>query len=158
MGNVIKEINKYISSATDKIGAIQEIKNLLFELSPLKDQPVDNVKWVPFDRVKPNDYNPNKVAKIEMKLLFHSIQYDNYTQPIVTVFDEKTGDYNIVDGFHRYYIMKTFKEIYDRTGGLLPVTVINKDINDNYIGAIATKIIEFDELNDVYDKMGAEVR
>lgn len=47
---------------------------------------------------------------------------------------------------------------YAKAKGKKIVLLINKDINDNYIGAIATKIIEFDELNDVYDKMGAEVR
>ena len=33
------------------------------------EQPVSNVKWVDIDNVQANDYNPNSVAKTEMKLL-----------------------------------------------------------------------------------------
>lgn len=38
--------------------------------------PVLNVKMVDIDKVVANDYNPNKVAPPEMKLLKHSIEED----------------------------------------------------------------------------------
>lgn len=71
------------------------------------DQPVSNVQWIKIEKVQANDYNPNSVAKNEMQLLYVSILHDGYTQPVVTVYDEKNDKYVIVDGFHRYLVMKT---------------------------------------------------
>ncbi len=64
-----------ISSKTDAeyIDGIEEIKRMINDESPLKTQPVNRVRWVPIDKVSPNDYNPNSVAKIEMGLLYTSI-------------------------------------------------------------------------------------
>lgn len=42
----------------------------------------------------------------------------------------------IVDGFHRYYVMKTFKDIYARTQGHLPIVVIDKPIADRMASTI----------------------
>lgn len=86
--------------------------------------PVSNVQYVPIDKVKANNYNPNSVATTEMKLLFLSILKDGYTQPVVTVYDENKDVYTIVDGFHRYAVMKRYKRIYDLNDGLLPVVVL----------------------------------
>lgn len=100
------------------------------------DQPVSNVRWIKIEKVQANDYNPNSVAKNEMQLLYVSILHDGYTQPVVTVYDEKNDKYVIVDGFHRYLIMKTHPDIYARTEGRLPVVVIEKDINDRMASTI----------------------
>ena len=35
----------------------------------------------------------------------------------------------IVDGFHRYRIMLDYQDIYEREGGKLPVSVIDKPID-----------------------------
>jgi ParB-like chromosome segregation protein Spo0J len=105
-------------------------------MSTQKSQPIDNVLWVPVDRVSPNDYNPNSVAKVEMGLLYKSIKHDGYTQPIVTIFDVETNKYIIVDGFHRYFTCKNNKDIFDRNNGLLPIVVIEKDINDRMAATI----------------------
>lgn len=102
----------------------------------LSDHPVNNVIWVPMDEVCPNNYNPNKVAKVEMGLLYTSIKHDGYTQPIVTIRDEEKGKYVIVDGFHRYYVCKTFKDIYESTGGMLPIVVIDKDANQRMASTV----------------------
>ena len=101
-----------------------------------QNQPVDNVQWVPVEKVLANDYNPNTVAKNEMKLLYLSIKNDGYTQPVVTIYDKEQDKYVIVDGFHRYLVMKTYKEIFDRTDGLLPIVVIDKDINDRMASTV----------------------
>jgi len=98
--------------------------------------PVDSVKRVPFNKVVANDYNPNSVARIELQLLYTSILHDGYTQPIVTIYEPDEDRYVIVDGFHRYYVMKVYKDIYERNNGLLPVVVIDKDISDRMASTI----------------------
>ena len=102
----------------------------------IEDQPVANIQWIPIEDVQANDYNPNSVAKNEMRLLYVSIKHDGYTQPVVTIYDEKLKKYVIVDGFNRYSTMKLNKDIYDRTGGKLPCVVIKKDINDRMASTV----------------------
>ena len=82
----------------EKIDVINHLKELLHGLSPFKNEPVDFVKWVKADCVTANDYNPNKVAPPEMKLLEESINQDGYTQPIVSWINKK-GNNEVVDGF-----------------------------------------------------------
>lgn len=91
---------------------------------------------MPVEKIEANDYNPNKVATKEMELLYTSIKEDGYTMPIVCYYDEKRNKYIIVDGFHRYSIIKKYKNIYNREGGCLPVSVINKDINNRMASTI----------------------
>ena len=57
-------------AAVDKQAFINDLRDIAHELSPLASQPVDNVRWVSAEKVKPNDYNPNSVARVEMKLLY----------------------------------------------------------------------------------------
>lgn len=98
--------------------------------------PVYNVIAVPIEKIEANDYNPNHVAKREMELLYQSIKCDGYTMPIVCFYDESRDKYIIVDGFHRYTIMLKYKNIYDREEGMLPVSVIEKDISDRMASTI----------------------
>lgn len=98
--------------------------------------PVSKVQWVPIEQVEANDYNPNSVARNEMHLLYISILHDGYTQPIVTVEDKKRKKYVIVDGFHRYLVCKTYKDIAKRTGGRVPIVVIDKGINDRMASTV----------------------
>jgi ParB-like chromosome segregation protein Spo0J len=98
--------------------------------------PVSNVQWVPIERVTANDYNPNSVARNEMRLLYLSILHDGYTQPIVTVFDAEQDIYVIVDGFHRYLVCRTYPDIAARTGGKVPIVVIDKPINDRMASTV----------------------
>lgn len=98
--------------------------------------PVYNVKSVPIAKVKANDYNPNKVAPPEMELLETSIWEDGYTQPVVTYYDKEKDIYIVVDGFHRYLILKNSKRIFEREKGMLPVVVIEKEIGDRMASTI----------------------
>lgn len=98
--------------------------------------PVYNVIAVPMDKIEANDYNPNHVAKREMDLLYQSIKCDGYTMPIVCFYDVDRDKYVIVDGFHRYTIMLRYKNIFDREEGMLPVSVIEKDISDRMASTI----------------------
>jgi ParB-like chromosome segregation protein Spo0J len=85
-------------------------------------QPLDKIEWISRDELTPNNYNPNKVAPKELKLLKTSILEDGWTQPIVI-----NPDKTIVDGFHRWTV-SAHKEIYALTGGKVPtVTVHPKD-------------------------------
>lgn len=98
--------------------------------------PVYNVMAIPIEKVRANSYNPNAVAPPEMKLLELSIWEDGYTMPIVCYYLTDEDIYEIVDGFHRYTIMKTSKRIYDREKGLLPVVVIEKDLSNRMASTI----------------------
>jgi len=84
----------------------------------MKKQPIQNVQWVHRDQLVANNYNPNKVAPPELKLLKTSILEDGWTQPIVV-----NSDMTIVDGFHRWTV-SGHKEIYAITDGLVPVVVL----------------------------------
>lgn len=98
--------------------------------------PVYNVKAVPIEKIRANAYNPNAVAPPEMKLLEKSIWEDGYTMPIVCYYLADEDIYEIVDGFHRYTIMKTCKKIYEREAGLMPVVTIEKDISNRMASTI----------------------
>ena len=137
---MINKLKKHIedSNFTDeeKIVFFEEIKELIHNNSPLKEQPVNRIKWVDVNKVSPNDYNPNSVAKKEMGLLYTSILHDGYTQTVVTIYDEVKDKYIIIDGFHRYFTCKTNKDILDRNKGRLPIVVLNKDINDRMASTV----------------------
>ena len=45
--------------------------------------PLDSLRWIDRDMVKPNDYNPNKVSKQNLELLKQSILANGWTLPIV---------------------------------------------------------------------------
>ena len=91
--------------------------------------PVYNIIAVPFEKIVPNTYNPNAVAPPEMKLLYDSIREDGYTMPIVCYYVKFKDVYVIVDGFHRYRVMKEHKDIYERENGMMPVSVIDKPLS-----------------------------
>lgn len=91
--------------------------------------PAYGVRAVPFDKIVPNTYNPNTVAPPEMRLLYDSIREDGYTMPIVCYHDRENDTYIIVDGFHRWRIMRDYPDIYEREKGMLPVLVIDKPIS-----------------------------
>lgn len=103
---------------------------------PWLNNPVAHVQFVPLETVEANEYNPNAVAPNEMRLLYTSIKADGYTQPVVVIHDAEQDRYVIVDGFHRYSIMKTYDDIREASGGMLPVVVIDKPMNDRMASTI----------------------
>lgn len=98
--------------------------------------PVYHIISVPIEKIVPNDYNPNAVAPPELKLLYDSIKQDGYTMPIVCYHNKENDTYIIVDGFHRYRIMLDHPDIYEREGGKLPVSVINKSLDHRMASTI----------------------
>ncbi len=109
----------------ERIEQLNAIRRALHDVSPFRDEPVDLVEWVPCDATQGNEYNPNKVAPPEMRLLEHSIASDGYTQPIVTHHD---GDaFVVVDGFHRHRVGRESKVVRERVHGYLPVVRIRAE-------------------------------
>lgn len=98
--------------------------------------PVYHVISVPIEKISPNDYNPNVMAPPEIKLLYDSIREDGYTMPIVCYYDKEKDVYVIVDGFHRYRVMCDYPDIYEREGGMLPVSVIDKPLSSRMASTI----------------------
>jgi len=87
--------------------------------------PCLETKLVPADKVIANEYNPNRVASPEMKLLKLSIELDGVTQPVVTYYDKEEGVYIVVDGFHRYTILKEHLK-----SDVIPIVVIDKSLDE----------------------------
>ena len=132
------QIDEDIKGMTDEqaIEFLEAIKDYMHKISPLRSQPVNNVRWVNINDVQANDYNPNSVASQEMHLLYTSISHDGYTQPVVTIYDEAIAKYVIIDGFHRYFTCKNNPDILERNNGMLPVVVLEKDINDRMASTV----------------------
>lgn len=84
--------------------------------------PCMHVLLVPIEKVKANTYNPNNVSDQNMQLLEESILMNGFCFPIVTIYDAEVDEYVIIDGFHRYYILKTWN------AKLLPIVVLKHDI------------------------------
>jgi ParB-like chromosome segregation protein Spo0J len=120
---MIKELSKY--SEDEQLSLLNQIRTILHEASPMKNEPVDLVLWVKSNIVGKNNYNPNNVAPPEMKLLETSIIEDGYTQPVVSW--EINGVYEVVDGFHRSRVGKESEEVLKRTRGYLPIVKVNDE-------------------------------
>lgn len=93
--------------------------------------PVLKVKMIPVNKIVANDYNPNKVAPPEMKLLRKSIEEDGYTMPIVVYHDKDNDTFIIVDGFHRFRCAKEYFNLQE-----IPATIINKDLSNRMASTI----------------------
>ena len=89
-------------------------------------QPVNKVVWVDRNELTANDYNPNRVAPPELKLLKISILSDGWTQPIVA-----RTDGEIVDGFHRWTVAED-PEVLAMTDGLVPVVYLSDAVTDEH--------------------------
>lgn len=133
---IINELK--LQSLHAKIKTINQIKAILHENSPFKEEPVDCVQWISMEQVIANEYNPNSVAPPEMKLLETSINQDGYTQPIVS-WKRNDGQNEVVDGFHRNRIGRESTEIKARIHGYLPVVIINQnrqELGDRMVSTI----------------------
>lgn len=142
---MIERIKEFIKddieplSIDQKVSVINEIKLLLHEVSPFKNEPVDCVQWVKNDTVIANDYNPNSVAPPEMELLRLSISNDGYTQPVVSMKNESDNNRIVIDGFHRTRVSKECPDIVSRLFGYTPVVTIRESqegLNDRVASTI----------------------
>lgn len=115
------------SDLDTQIEIINGIRERIHKMSPFKSEPVDFIRWEKNDNVVANDYNPNKVAPTEMKLLELSIANDGYTQPIVTWSNQEKGKTEVIDGFHRNRVGRESKVVSQRVKGYLPVVDIRTE-------------------------------
>lgn len=93
--------------------------------------PLSTLRWVDRDKVKPNDYNPNKVSKQNLQLLKQSILVNGWTLPIVV-----RPDLTIIDGFHRWTIAGE-EPLRTMLSGKVPVVIVDhKDKAGNMYGTI----------------------
>lgn len=93
--------------------------------------PLSTLQWVDRNRIKPNDYNPNKVSKQNLELLKQSILTNGWTLPIVV-----RPDFTIIDGFHRWTVAGE-EPLFSMLGGKVPIVVVShKDRAGNMYGTI----------------------
>jgi ParB-like chromosome segregation protein Spo0J len=95
------------------------------------EQPISNLEWVDAGTLKANAYNPNHVAKPELALLKISLMEDGWTQPLVI-----TQEGEIIDGFHRWTLASTDKDVGEMSDGMVPVVVLNKPLRDRMMSTI----------------------
>ncbi len=81
--------------------------------------PLSTLQWVDRDRLKPNDYNPNRVSKENLKLLTQSILTNGWTLPIVV-----RPDMTIIDGFHRWTVAGE-EPLRTKLDGKVPVVIVS---------------------------------
>ncbi len=93
--------------------------------------PLSTLEWVDRNRLRPNDYNPNKVSQENLKLLTQSILTNGWTLPIVV-----RPDYTIIDGFHRWTVAGT-EPLYSMLDGKVPVVkVSHEDQSEDIYGTV----------------------
>lgn len=93
--------------------------------------PLSSLQWVDRERLKANDYNPNKVSEENLKLLVQSIETNGWTLPIVV-----RPDYTIIDGFHRWTVAGR-EPLRSKLGGKVPVVIVDHaDADDDVFGTI----------------------
>lgn len=86
---------------------------------------------VPVEKVQTNNYNPNNVAKNNMDLLEQSILDNGFCFAIVTIYDEDIDKYIIIDGFHRYTILKDYLECKE-----IPIIVLQHDMKQRMASTV----------------------
>lgn len=93
--------------------------------------PLSTLEWVDRELLRPNDYNPNKVSKENLKLLTQSILTNGWTLPIVV-----RPDYTIIDGFHRWTVSGE-EPLYSLLEGKVPVVkVAHADESEDIYGTV----------------------
>lgn len=93
--------------------------------------PLSTLEWVDRQMLKPNDYNPNKVSKENLKLLVQSIMTNGWTLPIVV-----RPDYTIIDGFHRWTVAGE-EPLHSKLGGKVPIVVVrHEDASEDIYGTV----------------------
>lgn len=93
--------------------------------------PLSTLEWVEREKLRANEYNPNKVSKENLKLLTQSILTNGWTLPIVV-----RPDYTIIDGFHRWTVSGQ-EPLLSKLHGKVPVVkVAHTDEAEDIYGTI----------------------
>jgi len=139
------ELLNVLDDALERARSVDDVDtrvSVFNKLIKIAEQYVDlphpslGVQLCKVDNVMANDYNPNKVAPPEMRLLHLSIKRDGITMPVVVADDDATGKKVVVDGFHRATIAKTKKDVRDSLAGYLPTVQLNKSVEDRITATV----------------------
>jgi ParB-like chromosome segregation protein Spo0J len=82
-------------------------------------QPLKSLQFIDREKLRANDYNPNKVSKQNLELLKQSILTNGWTLPIVV-----RPEYTIIDGFHRWTVSGD-PELKKKLGNMVPVVIVD---------------------------------
>ena len=88
-------------------------------------------KVVPIDMVQANNYNPNHCAKDKMELLKQSIIDNGLCYAVTVIWSEEDEKYIIVDGFHRYSVVKDYLGMKE-----IPVVVLEHNLSQRMAATI----------------------
>jgi ParB-like chromosome segregation protein Spo0J len=80
--------------------------------------PLSTLQWVDRNKLKANDWNPNKVSRENLDLLVQSILSNGWTLPIVC-----RPDFTIIDGFHRWTVAGE-EPLKSKLGGKVPIVIV----------------------------------
>jgi ParB-like chromosome segregation protein Spo0J len=97
-------------------------------VADITTDPAATPRLLPVGDVQANDYNPNRVASVEMDLLEQSIRADGITMPVVVM--RGPSGWTVVDGFHR----RTVAAKIGRTH--LPCSVLDKPLADRMASTV----------------------
>ena len=87
--------------------------------------PLSTLQWVSRGKLKPNDYNPNKVSKENLKLLTQSILTNGWTLPIVVRPD-----------FHRWTVAGQ-EPLLSMLEGMVPIVIVaHKEHSEDIYGTV----------------------
>lgn len=93
--------------------------------------PLSTLRWVDRNLLKPNDYNPNKVSKENLKLIIQSILTNGWTLPIVV-----RPDMTIIDGFHRWTVAG-MEPLLSKLDGKVPIVIVeHKERSEDIYGTV----------------------
>jgi len=94
-------------------------------------KPLSTLQWVDRNKLKANDWNPNKVTKQNLQLLTQSILTNGWTLPIVV-----RPDFTIIDGFHRWTVAGQ-EPLLSLLQGKVPVVIVqHTDQADDMYGTV----------------------
>lgn len=95
------------------------------DFSDLSVHPISRVEWVDVNTLTANSYNPNVVLGQEMRLLKLSLMVQGWIQPVLVNQSAQDEGYEIIDGYHRYTLVKTDPEVNLLTRGMVPVVLMH---------------------------------
>ncbi|WP_396591654.1 ParB N-terminal domain-containing protein [Allomuricauda sp. R78024] len=111
---------------------------LIDQISEIFDQykePVSKLLWVPINTILPNGYNPNKMATPEKHLLLRSMLDHGITLPLV-VSAKQQQHYMLIDGYHRWNLIKKSKVLQHRLDHKVPVVILDLPKTERIVATI----------------------
>lgn len=122
------------ASLDERVPVYNELVDMAADYLDLP-HPAARPQLVPVGNVHGNDYNPNKVAPPEMRLLRLSMAKDGQTMSVVVTPDKK-GLEEVVDGFHRRQVAAFAPEVRSSLGGYLVISRLKKSLEERITSTV----------------------